>query len=72
MSRNNWSRLFWLGITGLWILGSAPLSAADSQADADKNASLQRWQSLSPDQRKELLENYHLNLRRHTPYDPTR
>jgi hypothetical protein len=59
MIRNKWRRSLRMGIIGLWMLGSAPLMASDSNPSTNQNASLQRWQNLSPDQRKELLENYH-------------
>jgi hypothetical protein len=59
MYRNKWQRSLSVAIAGLWMLGSAPLSATDSQTATDKNAPLARWQSLTPEQRKELLENYH-------------
>ncbi len=58
MSPNKWRRSLWIGIAGVWMLGSASLWAADTQTGADKNTPLQRWQSLTPDQRKELLEHY--------------
>jgi len=59
MLQNKWRRSVWVGVAGLWMLGSVPLCAVDSTAPADKKAPLERWQSLSPEQQKEILENYH-------------
>jgi hypothetical protein len=59
MLQNKWRRTLWIGIAGVWMLGFVPLRAADSNTTGDKNTPLARWQSLTPDQRKKLLENYH-------------